>query len=164
MANPRRLDRLRAGPESLPAGALFRCANRSWGGRVTGSQQYGQKETVKGASQSCTPDRKLPDGDLAAIFFVVTAVEQAIIKQGLNYAVLSKSSMKPVAWVIKPKTCQPTPLSLTLSCENKLLPWEKTTAYAYELTALADIMENLDDLAELSQIMQEVKSSGRPPL
>ncbi len=134
------------------------------GGRVTGSQQYGQKETVKKAHLNHVHlTGKLPDGDLAAIFFVVTAVEQAIIKQGLELRCIEQ---------IQHETSrlgnQAEDMSTYTAFTDSFLREQATAlgenqAYAYELTALADIMENLDDLAELSQIMQEVKSSGRPP-
>ncbi|HBK84404.1 MAG TPA: hypothetical protein DDZ53_00055, partial [Firmicutes bacterium] len=55
------------------------------GGRVTGSQLYGQKESVKKAHLNHVHlSGKLANGDLAAIFFIVAAVEKAIEKQGFE--------------------------------------------------------------------------------
>ncbi len=134
------------------------------GGRATGSQQYGQKESVKKAHLNHVHlSGKLANADLAAVFFVIAAVEQAIVQQGfelrrIEYVRHEQNEFRGQQEDMSPYTT----FTDTFLREQPLLRDDQ--AYGYELTALADIMENLDDLQELSHILQEVERFGRGPL
>lgn len=134
------------------------------GGRVTGSQLFGQKESVKKAHLNHVHlSGKLANGDLAALFFVIAAVEQAIVQQGLElrrveYVQHEQNKFKGQNEDLSPYTA----FTDSFLREKPLL--DEDQAYGYELAAIADIMENLDDLQELANILQEVQHFGRMPI
>ncbi len=133
------------------------------GGRVTGSQLYGQKESVKKAHLNHVHlSGKLANGDLAAIFFIVAAVEKAIEKQGFELRLVEYVQHEQSKSGSQPEDMSPyTAFTDTFLREQPLLGEDQ--AYGYELAAVSDIMENLEDLQELLAIMQEIDRSGRVP-
>lgn len=134
------------------------------GGRATGSQQYGQKESVKKAHLNHVHlSGKLANGDMAAIFFIIAAVEQAIVQQGLELRRIEYVRHEENEFRGQHEDMSPyTTFTDTFLREQPLLGDDQ--AYGYELTAIADIMENLNDLQELAHILQDVERFGRAPI
>lgn len=133
------------------------------GGRVTGTQLFGQKESTKKAHLNHVHlSGKLPDIDLAAIFFIIAAVEQAVIKQGLELRRIEYLRHEQYEFQQRREELQNyTTFTDTFLREQPLLKDDQ--AYGHELVAIADIVENLDDLEELSGILKTISDSGRLP-
>lgn len=134
------------------------------GGRVTGRLCFGQKESVKKAHLNHVHiAAQLRDRQLAAILFVSWAVEQAIIQQGAELrrieALGHETTRLGQRGDLHPYTTF-TDSFLRGRSQRELAADE---AYGYQLTAIADVLENLDSLEELGAILTEVQSRGRPP-
>ncbi len=142
---------------------LFDVQTGTGGGRVTGSQQFGQKESVKKAHLNHVHlSGKLGDHDLAAVFFIVAAVEREIIRQGLELRRIELLQHEENQFSGQYEDLSPyTAFTDTFLREQPLLTDDQ--AYGYELAMVADIMENLDDLQDLSHIFKEVQATGRMP-
>lgn len=134
------------------------------GGRVTGPQLYGQKESVKKAHLNHVHlSGKLNNCDLVAIFFVVAAVEKAIMRQGLELRRVDHLQHEENDFKGQYEDMSPyTTFTDTFLREQTLL--DDNQAYGYELAVIGDILENLDDLQELTHILQEVERKGRGPV
>ncbi|NLW16752.1 MAG: VWA domain-containing protein [Firmicutes bacterium] len=133
------------------------------GGRVTGSQLFGQKESVKKAHLNHVHlSGKLANGDLAAVFFIVAAVERAIIEQGLELRRIEFLQHEENQFRSQYEDLSPyTAFTDTFLRESPVVGEDQ--AYGYELAMIADLMENLNDLQELGQILKEVQRAGRMP-
>lgn len=133
------------------------------GGRVTGSQLYGQKETVKKAHLNHVHlSGKLSNCDLAAVFFVVAAVEKAIMQQGLELRRVDHLQHEENNFRGQYEDMSPyTTFTDTFLREQPLLA--DNQAYGYELAVIGDILENLEDLQELTHILEHVERKGQGP-
>lgn len=133
------------------------------GGRVTGSQLFGQKESVKKAHLNHVHlSGKLGDHDLAAVFFIVAAVEREILRQGLELRRIELLQHEQNQFTTQYEDLSPY-TAFTDSFLREQPPLSDDQAYGYELAMVADIMESLNDLQELSHMLKEVQAGGRLP-
>lgn len=135
------------------------------GGRVTGALCFGQKESLKKAHLNHVHiSAKLPDQDIAAAFYLVHAVEEELKRQGVElrrvelvqHQLGSVGSREDVAAYS----------AFTDSFLRDHRPAEDLAddqIYGHQLAAVADILENLEDLDELAKLLASVQQNGRNP-
>lgn len=127
------------------------------GGRVTGRQLYGQRESVKKAHLNHVHiTGKLSNVDLAAVFYVIAAVEQAIIRQGAQLRCIEYIMHEKATWGQQSALSNYASFTDSFLREPTTNAAEDTYAYGHELTAISDILENLADLGELSRILNKI--------
>lgn len=134
------------------------------GGRVTGALRYGQKESLKRVHLNHVHiSAKLPDQEIAAAFYLISAVEEAVIKQGVGLRRVELVEHQQSTVGPREDISAYTAFTDSFLRENRSNGLAEDQVYGYELAAIADILDNLDDLGELAELLSEVCKTGRNP-
>lgn len=134
------------------------------GGRVTGALRYGQKESLKRAHLNHVHiSAKLPDQEIAAAFYLVRAVEEAVTNQGVGLRRVELVQHQLSSVGPREDISAYTAFTDSFLRENRTDPLAEDQVYGYQLAAIADILDNLDDLGELAKLLSEVSKTGRNP-
>lgn len=135
------------------------------GGRVTGSLSYGQRESLKKAHLNHVHiSAKLPDHDIAAAFYLVHSVEEELLRQGVELRRVELVQHRQGS--VGSDEDISAYSAFTDSFLRETQPPEDPAAdqvYGYQLAAVADILENLEDLDELAKLLAAVQEHGRNP-
>ncbi len=134
------------------------------GGRVTGTLRYGQKESLKKAHMNHVHiSAKVGNADMAVVMYIADAVEHAIISQGIGLRQIENLLHDETRLGNKGDMSAYTAFTDSFLRENHGGEPGEEEAYGYELTAVADILENLESISELSNLLSEVAKHGRAP-
>ncbi len=135
------------------------------GGRVTGTLSYGQRESLKKAHLNHVHiSAKLPDQDIAAAFYLVYSVEEELQRQGVELRRVELVQHRQGSVGSKEDISAYSAFTDSFLRETQL-PEDPAAdqVYGYQLAAVADILENLEDLDELAKLLSSVQAHGRNP-
>ncbi|MGI6357430.1 MAG: vWA domain-containing protein [Bacillota bacterium] len=135
------------------------------GGRITGSLRFGQKETLKKAHLNHVHiSAKLADQDIAAAFYLVSAVEEELQRQQVELRRVDL--VQHQSGTVGSREDISAYSAFTDSFLRESRTGEDPSSdqiYGYQLVAVADILENLEDLDELAKLLEAVHKTGRAP-
>lgn len=134
------------------------------GGRITGSLRYGQKESLKKTHLNHVHiSAKLADADIAAAFYITSAVEEAVLKLGAGLRRVELVEHQLSALGAREDISAYSAFTDTFLRENRSSGLADDQLPGYQLAAVADILENLEDLGELAELLSELGRDGRAP-
>ncbi len=133
------------------------------GGRITGSLRYGQKESLKKAHLNHVHiSAKLGEQDVAAAFYLVSAVEEELLRQRVELRRVDLVQHQSGTVGSNEDVSAYTAFTDSFLRESRTAEeLAGSQVYGYQLVAVADVLENLEDLDELAKLLQGVQKDGR---